>query len=61
VRSYRAAAREHGVVAALSRLHTDISPGVLPAGAGGYVLVPAEVAAVCHDYEAQGPPPDRAR
>ena len=31
-RSYRAAARLHGAVAALNRLHTDLSPGLLPAG-----------------------------
>ena len=47
-------------MAALNRLHTELSPGVLPAGAGGYVLVPAEVAAVCDDYETPAGPRSRA-
>jgi hypothetical protein len=60
VRGCRAAAREHGAVAALSRLHADTSPGVLPVGAGGHVLVPADVAAVCDDYETPDGPRSRA-
>ncbi len=47
---YRAVARESGVIAALALLHNTVSPGVLPAGPGGHVLVPAEVAALCDLY-----------
>ena len=41
-------------------MHTDLSPGLLPAGPGGYVLVSAEAAAVCDHYETPDGPRSRA-
>jgi hypothetical protein len=49
---YRTTARESGPVPALVLLHGEVSAGVLPAGPGGHVLVPAEVEALCDRYEA---------
>ncbi|MGX7827886.1 hypothetical protein ACTG9Q_22640 [Actinokineospora sp. 24-640] len=50
----QAVAAEFGVVPALARLHAATSPGVLPAGPGGHVLLPAEIAVVCDRFSSPG-------
>jgi hypothetical protein len=47
---YRRAAAAEGVVHALTLLHTETSPGVLPAGPAGHVLVPQDVESACDHY-----------
>lgn len=48
---YRAVAYTHGAAAALTLLHAETSPGVLPAGPGGHVFVPEHIEAGCDRYE----------
>ena len=55
----QAVAAESGIVPALARLHSALSPGVLPAGPGGHVLLPAEIAVVCDRFQAPGGVRDR--
>jgi alkylation response protein AidB-like acyl-CoA dehydrogenase len=58
---HRATARTHGAAAALTLLHAETGPGVLPAGPGGHVLLPRETAAACDRYGTpDGPRPRRA-
>ncbi|MFH8800939.1 hypothetical protein ACH4F6_15280 [Streptomyces sp. NPDC017936] len=55
----REAARDHGVARALTLLHAATLPGLLPAGHGGHVLVPAAVEATSPSYDTPDGP--RAR
>jgi len=56
---FAAIARDHGAVAALVLLHAATSPGVLPAGPAGHVLVPRDIAASCDAYQSPTGPAQR--
>jgi len=56
---YRATARTDGVTAALALLHAEVSPGVLPAGPSGLVLVPRTVETTCAWYQTPSGPAAR--
>ncbi|MDB1085985.1 hypothetical protein PJ985_00075 [Streptomyces sp. ACA25] len=58
VATVRDTARDQGLVAALVLLHRTAGEAVLPAGDGGYVLLPPETAAACgHFTTGSGPRP----
>jgi hypothetical protein len=48
---FRDAALRGSVTAAVTLLHNEVSPGVLPAGPAGHVLVPVTVEAACDRYQ----------
>jgi len=50
VAGLRAVARDAGVVAAVTLLHTGLGGAVLPAGPGGHVFVPTDVMRRCDAY-----------